>query len=308
MTEETSTGALEIFLHPLVILNICDHFTRARVNSNKKNPRVIGAMIGTQNGRSVEIHNSFELVYTQEKSGDDQIITINKEYLEKKKNRFVEVYKNFEIMGWYSTGNKILKNDLKVHESLLEFNESPLYLQLDPNPKEDLKELPIKIYESELRIVNSKPKLVFLHSSYKTKSLEPERLAVDNITKFAGSSNDKASKLTTHVDPLHSAIEMLRDRLVIILKYLRMVAGGQIEGDQAILRLCYSLANKLPALNTEKFLKEYQSEYNDTLLTTYLVAITKGTDMISEVIDKFDIAFQKRKERRRFNRPYFMFH
>lgn len=52
----------DIVLHPLVILNVTDHFTRQRVN-NDAPQRVLGALLGIQQGRRVEIHTSFELVY-----------------------------------------------------------------------------------------------------------------------------------------------------------------------------------------------------------------------------------------------------
>ena len=58
------TATADIILHPLVILNVTDHFTRQKVNNDNKPQRVIGALVGVQTGRKVEIHTSFELVYT----------------------------------------------------------------------------------------------------------------------------------------------------------------------------------------------------------------------------------------------------
>ena len=36
---QESTSALEVILHPLVILNVSDHFTRIKVNSNEETVR-----------------------------------------------------------------------------------------------------------------------------------------------------------------------------------------------------------------------------------------------------------------------------
>lgn len=62
--------------HPLPILNISEHLTRLKLQTNSPSPfgttelsdlaianrdAVLGALLGTQNGREVEIVNTFEL-------------------------------------------------------------------------------------------------------------------------------------------------------------------------------------------------------------------------------------------------------
>lgn len=48
--EKEGMGSLNLMLHPLVIINISDHFTRTKVQNNLENPRVIGALLGSQQG------------------------------------------------------------------------------------------------------------------------------------------------------------------------------------------------------------------------------------------------------------------
>ena len=61
--ESTESAALSVTLHPLVIINMSDHFTRNRCNSAEggTSTRVYGILIGVQNGRQIEIANSFEV-------------------------------------------------------------------------------------------------------------------------------------------------------------------------------------------------------------------------------------------------------
>ena len=62
MAAESETSALSVTLHPLVIINVSDHFTRSRCNtSGSTDTRVFGILIGVQNGRQMEIANSFEV-------------------------------------------------------------------------------------------------------------------------------------------------------------------------------------------------------------------------------------------------------
>ena len=76
----SSGGSVNISLHPLVIMNISDHFTRVRMQQEEETglptgalqielfhvkvyvSSVYGVLLGTQKGRSIEICNSFEVV------------------------------------------------------------------------------------------------------------------------------------------------------------------------------------------------------------------------------------------------------
>lgn len=95
----SSSSGLTFKLHPLVIVNISDHYTRVKsqtqpphINSNGSDgaaaatspppppppPRVFGCVIGVQRGRTVEIFNSFELLY------DPSTHSLDRSFLEKK--------------------------------------------------------------------------------------------------------------------------------------------------------------------------------------------------------------------------------
>uniref|UniRef100_A0AAV2MHI2 COP9 signalosome complex subunit 6 n=1 Tax=Knipowitschia caucasica TaxID=637954 RepID=A0AAV2MHI2_KNICA len=69
------TGSVSIALHPLVILNISDHWIRIRSQEGRP-MQVIGALIGKQEGRNIEVMNSFELL---SHTTDDRV-HIDKEY------------------------------------------------------------------------------------------------------------------------------------------------------------------------------------------------------------------------------------
>ena len=88
----SSSSGLTFKLHPLVIVNISDHHTRVKSQSNPHKssaaaadggvtfqpPRVYGCVIGVQRGRTVEIFNSFELLY------DPSTHSLDRAFLEKK--------------------------------------------------------------------------------------------------------------------------------------------------------------------------------------------------------------------------------
>lgn len=65
----------------------------------------------------------------------------------------------------------------------LSISEAPLLLMLDPTPRAQARELPIKIVEHHLEIVGSVQKTSFVTLGYTLASEEAERIGVDHIAK-----------------------------------------------------------------------------------------------------------------------------
>jgi len=296
VVEKEGTGSLNVQLHPLVIINISDHWTRVKVQTDTKDPRVIGALLGTQAGRNIEILNSFELVYDRIEGS----IIIQQNYLNTKLEQFKKVFPHVEFLGWYSTGSQVQPADIEVHKQLVEVSESPLYLLLDTvacaNPA--TRDLPVEIYESELRMVSDKPTMLFVKVPFRIETQEAERISVDHIARITASGGSAASQLTSHFMGVHNAITMLNTRVNIILKYLEAVKAGKSPLDHSLLRRISCLCNQLPITMAAEFKKDFTNEYNDALMITYLASITKGTTGINDLIDKFNITYDKHNRRR----------
>ena len=63
---------MKIELHPLVVMNVSEHFTRVkyRREPGSKGYRVIGILLGRQSGHTIEIMNSFELKFENTNPAD----------------------------------------------------------------------------------------------------------------------------------------------------------------------------------------------------------------------------------------------
>jgi COP9 signalosome complex subunit 6 len=297
VVEREGAGALTLHLHPLVIINISDHWTRTKVQTNQANPRVIGALVGTQTGRVVEIYNSYELPY----SVKDGQVHIDLKFHAQKSEQFKKVFKTYDFLGWYSTGDKVNPADMEVHKQFFEFNESPLYLQLDTVACGTAKELPISIYESELHVIKETPTLLFVKIPYKIETGDAERISVDHIARITPTGGGSSgSLLTAHLMGIHNAISMLHSRIIILTKILEAIKNGKVPKDQGLLRKIATLCNQLPAIDTPTFSRDFINEYNDALMITYLASITKGEGAINELIDKFNVTYERHSRRRGF--------
>jgi hypothetical protein len=122
-----STPAISVSLHPLVIMNVSEHWTRIRAQENCAQ-QVIGALIGKQNGRNIEIMNSFELNFDRIEND----IIIDRDYYNTKESQFKQVFPDLDFLGWYTSGDIPNESDLKIHKQIIEINESPLFLKLNP--------------------------------------------------------------------------------------------------------------------------------------------------------------------------------
>ena len=93
-------------------------------------------------------------------------------------------------------------------------------------------------------------------------------------------------------------MSMLAERIDVITRYLNAVNSGAVPVDHEILRHIKSLAARLPAMNTPKFADESMRDFNNTVLVAYLGCITKGIGMVNDVVEKFNLAYDKHNRRR----------
>ena len=142
-------------------------------------------------------------------------------------------------------------------------------------------------------------KATFAKSSYHLETEEAERISVDQVSHLlpAGSSS-ASSSMASHLSSVDSAIQMLQKRVGCILKLLEAMERGEVKKDHRLLRKGSSLAQRLPATDTSEFKEDFVQHYNDTLLVTYLATMTKGTNSINDLIDKYNVAFERRSNRR----------
>ncbi|KAF9177556.1 hypothetical protein BGZ51_007003 [Haplosporangium sp. Z 767] len=284
---QPNNSGLHIAIHPLTLLNISDHYTRTVIQQSEKGQvHVIGALLGIQSGREVEIFNSYELLFTLQA---DNSIRIQEEYFVTKQEQFRQVFPAYDFLGWYNVGQKPTTIDIDVLQQLMVYNESPLFLQLDPNEiPTPARSLPITVYESIVDIVDNQPQPMFIKASYKVETGEAERIAVDHVA-HAATHQEGESSLVSHLAGQQNAIKMLDTRIKLLHEYLQDCVQGRVPKDHDLERQISSLCNRLPTISGQAFEEEFMTEYNDVLLTSYLATVTKGTHAMSEMVDKFNV-------------------
>uniref|UniRef100_A0A8D3D1I0 COP9 signalosome complex subunit 6 n=1 Tax=Scophthalmus maximus TaxID=52904 RepID=A0A8D3D1I0_SCOMX len=288
------TGSVSVALHPLVILNISDHWIRIRSQEGRP-MQVIGALIGKQEGRNIEVMNSFELL----SHTIDERVHIDKEYYYTKEEQFKQVFKEMEFLGWYTTGGPPDQSDIHIHKQVCEIIESPLFLKLNPMTKHTDVSLP----SSSETIVAAT--MLFAELTYTLATEEAERIGVDHVARMTATGTGENSTVAEHLIVQHSAIKMLHSRVKIILEYVKAVEAGEVPFNHEILREANALCHRLPVLSTIKFKTDFYDQCNDVGLMAYLGTITKTCNSMNQFINKFNVLYDRQGIGRRMRGLFF---
>ncbi|KAF8969775.1 hypothetical protein BGZ46_010622, partial [Entomortierella lignicola] len=139
------------------------------------------------------------------------------------------------------------------------YNESPLFLQLDPNEiPTPSRSLPITVYESIVDIVDNQPQPMFIKAVYKVETGEAERIAVDHVA-HAATHQEGESSLISHLSGQRNAIKMLDTRIRLLHEYLQDSVQGRVPKDHDLERQISSLCNRLPTISGQAFEEEFMT-------------------------------------------------
>mmetsp|Transcript_13012 Transcript_13012/g.28157 ORF Transcript_13012/g.28157 Transcript_13012/m.28157 type:complete len:439 (-) Transcript_13012:2869-4185(-) len=97
------------------------------------------------------------------------------------------------------------------------------------------------------------------------------------------------SELDAHFHTMKSSIESMNDRVAVLIDYLRRTQSGEIQPDYALLRQVDGLVRRLPLLMTSQsngLPREFESEFDNAVLLSYLAAVTKTARAVRVVTDK----------------------
>lgn len=292
-------------LHPLVLINVSDHVVRFRTTAAQN--RVLGCVIGSQEGRRIDVHNSFELIV----EGVGEAGTIDLEFFQQRIAQYVEVFPRYEVLGWYSTGTRPQESDKAIHKKIQEVtgNENPFILFLDTERMQQEKaaqseELPIKVFEATAHIVQGGIETQWSEVPYVIDTSEAERIAVNHVAKSATTATaSHSSDFTQHTGGLANSVVMLTNRVKELLEYVNEVKAGTAPKNREILRQLLSICQALRASHPEALRNEFCGEFNDATLVVLLATLTKTCASTSDLLDKFQLA-QDKKHKQRHHYPF----
>merc|ERR1712154_168466 len=203
-------------------------------------------------------------------------------YLEDLAYMFKRVNSREKIVGWYSSGPKLKKNDIDIHKLFYEYNEEPICCII--RVSEETQSLPTKAY-CGVDVVQSdgRHSKEFAHIPSIITASEAEEVGVEHLLREV--ENISLSTLTTEVNHKLSALNGLTERLIMIRDYLKDVTSGQLPVNQDILQNLQLIFNLLPNLNKKNVIQSFQTKKNDLMLNIYIASLLRSILALDNLLE-----------------------
>ncbi|KAF8383138.1 csn-6 [Pristionchus pacificus] len=271
-TSTKSTAQVIYKVHPLVPLNISEHWTRNK-GQTKRTDNVFGIVMGVQNGREIEVHNSFP-VPCEERGGK---LFVDEEHYTQRVEQYKTVFPELDTLGWYCTGPQYELSPLEgsLHLELCKFIESPIVCRIITGADFPPQKVPLVIFESSL---NEPSKYETLRPvDWTLVSEESERIGVDHVTRHSqANSADNECEVSKQIRSTTSAALMLKKRIHVIREYLNAVNEQKLPGNAEILKEAKKIIEQLPLMESkdlEEHLKSEDKDVNCALLIPDMVKL-----------------------------------
>jgi len=317
-TTVTAKTSITVSLHPLVIMNVAEHFTRVRVQNQSQsrpassqtpdvattlapfNAQVFGALLGKHKGRNIELCDTFEFkIFSVPNS-----TTIDMDYLTKKLESIKQVNPNLDFSGWYTIGTELNGSLMsEFYQQISQLNESPLILRLDPFCVTN--ELPLHLYETIIDLIPNSTiqggtKTDFIEIQYTLVTEEAERIGIDHVARYSVTDSSDTSMVTEQLSIQYNAIRLLYQRMLLLLEYIKAIKNKQLPRNDDLLREIGSLCQRLPIINSDDnnnqlFRDDFNVQQSDVALLALLACCTQEINTLNDYINKFNIVHEKQQ-------------
>jgi hypothetical protein len=333
-----AAGATAV-VHPLVVLNMCEHWTFATHRRRQLNPtappeaaensRVFGVLLGVP-GAVPAVHTSFEVypcladaalgansaaASAVNDSAAPHALAVDWAFAEKRAAALKQVFKEFEVVGWYTSGCTLHSTDVTaVHAAFVErFPDaaaaapSAVVLMVTerlPNPED--RRLPLVALavptttattaaaatasdsaaqgSGDAAAPAAATRLQVRRYNVAVESEETERIGIEAAEPEGFAAAPDTSVLVQPADRLRAAVGALSRRLTVGADYLQAVREGRAPADRELLRRLKEAATRLPRLDEAPELSHALDAEVDVATVAALAAVlTKGTQGLRRV-------------------------
>ncbi|KAI6209752.1 COP9 signalosome complex subunit 6 [Aphelenchoides besseyi] len=278
---EYDESDLTALIHPVSTMIISNHFTRSVLLKEGKYVQVVGALLGKQNARTVEIQNCFE-VQTIEK--DDGKYELNMEYFREREKMYLETFPQQTFLGFYVTGDHQSTDefDVQLYQNAAEIIDSAILMKLNPTFTALSDKVPVNVFEANVDHHTGKISLSAVN--VKIVSDTAEQIGTDHAAKFTASGDRNETTASKKLKEQAGALKMLWKGLSLAMDYV-----NKLEADPEVLRELHKLAIKLSFLRKNQIRSTGgASDVNDKLMVL-LAMDNKVAGSIFSMITKLNV-------------------
>ncbi|KAK7433856.1 proteasome regulatory particle subunit [Stygiomarasmius scandens] len=296
----TALANTTVIVHPLVLLSVADHHARAVSRNSHK--RVIGVLLGQDNGKTINVANSFGIPFEEDEK-DSKTWFLDHNYIEGMYDMFKKVNARERLIGWYHTGPKLRASDQEINDLFKRFIARPVMVIVDVRP--ETVGIPTDAYFAveEIKDDGTETRKTFLHCPSAIEAEEAEEIGVEHLLRDIRDST--TTTLATRVTEQLASLRGLQSRLSDVQKYLADVAAGTMPVNHQIVYHLQDALNLLPDLSDPVLTQSFATSTNDELLVVYLSSLLRAVIALHALVDnkasigrsELDDADEKDKEK-----------
>ncbi|THH02992.1 hypothetical protein EW145_g6621 [Phellinidium pouzarii] len=269
-----------VVVHPLVLLSVADHHARSVARSSSK--RVVGVLLGQDNGKVINVANSFAVPFEEDEK-DSKTWFLDHNYIESMWEMFKKVNARERMIGWYHSGPKLRASDLEINELFKRFIPRPVMVIVDVRPQ--TVGIPTDAYFAveEIKDDGTETQKTFLNVPSAIEAEEAEEIGVEHLLRDIKDST--TTTLATRVSEQLASLRGLQSRLSEVQKYLVDVAAGTLPINHQIVYHLQDVFNLLPDLDDPVVTQSFTSNTNDQLLIVYLSSLLRAVIALHALVD-----------------------
>ncbi|ORY28156.1 proteasome regulatory subunit 12 [Naematelia encephala] len=286
-------SGINVVIHPLVLLSVVDHAARVPISRNK---RVLGVLLGQDNGTSINVANSFAVPF-EEDERDPRTFFLDLDFVEEMWRMFRKVNARERPIGFYHTGPRLRSSDLEITELFKRFCARPVMVIVDVRASGGRGDtgIPTDAYFAveEIRDDGTATQRTFTHVPTSIEAEEAEEIGVEHLLRDIASSSGAPSStllttqsLSTRVAAQLNALQGLRARLDEISEYLSAVRRSTLPINHQVVYQLQEIIGLLPQIGGDADLgKAFRVETNDSTMVVYLSAIVRTVLALNDLIE-----------------------
>lgn len=267
-----------VVMHPLVLLNAVDHFTRIG-----KSNRVVGILLGDMLADgTLNVSNSFAVPFEEDEK-DPTVWFLDQAYALEMHEMFKKVNAKEKIVGWYHTGPKLSANDLGIDSVIRQMNINSVLAVIDVRGSGST--LPVEVYvvKEEIRDDGTPVSRTFENIPVSMGAEEAEEVGVEHLLRDV--VDRSVGSVTEKVESHLLGIRELKERLALISNYLRSVRDGTLPLNHEITASIQNIFNIMPDTSSKEFVEALTILTNDQLMVMHTSYIGRGIISLQNLID-----------------------
>ncbi|ADV20069.1 Proteasome regulatory subunit 12, putative [Cryptococcus gattii WM276] len=289
----TELSGVNVVIHPLVLLSVVDHAARVPLSKNK---RVLGVLLGQDNGTSINVANSFAIPF-EEDERDPKTFFLDLDYVEEMWRMFRKVNAKERPIGFYHTGPRLRSSDLEITELFKRFCARPVMVIVDVRTSGGRGDtgIPTDAYFAveEIKHDGTATQRTFTHVSTSIEAEEAEEIGVEHLLRDISSSSSAPSSsllttqsLSTRVASQLQSLRGLHARLHEIGEYLEAVRSGKMPVNHQVVYQLQEIMGLLPQLGGDVELgKAFRMGVNDQSLVVFLSSMIRTVLALHDLIE-----------------------